>query len=116
MANHPLFWPLTQLSEILQFTQEGPFSPGDPRGSPVLAGLQIIKPMALDVVLTRGSCASFVQMPSPHQGVALLAQEMQGEVSVPWSDGDGRRAWDLQDGEKMGKFRGNSMGNLEIGM
>jgi hypothetical protein len=52
----------------------------------IFAG-QIIKPMALDVTLARGSCASFVQMPSPHHGVALLAQEMQGEVSVPWSDG-----------------------------
>ena len=72
--------------------------------------------MALDVVLTRGSCASFVQMPSPHQGVALLAQEMQGEVSVPWSDGHGMGTGDLQDGEKRGNFVGNSMGNLEIGM
>lgn len=48
--------------------------------------VQIIKPMALDVTLARGSCASFVQMPSPHHGVALLAQEMQGEVSAALQD------------------------------
>lgn len=48
--------------------------------------VQIIKPMALDVILTRGSCASFVQMPSAHHGVALLAQEMQGEVSAALQD------------------------------
>lgn len=46
---------------------------------------QITKPMTLDVVLARGSCgASFVAMPSPHHPVALLAQEMQGEVSATW--------------------------------
>jgi len=49
--------------------------------------------MALDVTLARGSCASFVQMPSPHHGVALLAQEMQGEVSVPWSEGMIAMGW-----------------------
>lgn len=49
--------------------------------------VQIIKPMALDVVLTRGSCGlGFAQMPSPHHGVALLAQEMQGEVSAALQD------------------------------
>eukprot|EP00438_Fugacium_kawagutii_P001053 Skav236287 [mRNA] locus=scaffold2529:137417:151389:+ [translate_table: standard] len=53
--------------------------------------VQIIKPMALDVVLARGKCgASFAQMPSPHHGMALLAQEMQGEVAAASEDcGDG---------------------------
>jgi len=49
--------------------------------------VQITKPMTLDVVLARGSCgASFVAMPSPHHPVALLAQEMQGEVSAALQD------------------------------